>query len=122
MEVDSTEEQTEDHSDHEHAEEAESSENLTIDQRIDQALANIEKGMAENNPALMMQQGVFKLREIEQEDSTNERALYHLGKLSMQSGQFEKAEVRFKKLILLHPSNEEYKELYEESRRSQGKN
>jgi len=85
-----------------------------LDGRIDIALANIKKGRETEDFELMMQQGVMKLRQIENEDSTNERAIYNLAILSVESGQLEKAKIRFKKLILLQPSNEEYKKKYDE--------
>lgn len=52
--------------------------------------------------------GVLQLKEILSRDSTNELALYQLGLLSVQSGQYEKALARFEKLVSLHPSNLEY--------------
>ncbi|MBR9860924.1 hypothetical protein GYB22_09275 [bacterium] len=97
------------HQDHEITED-----NLSVDARIDQALANIKEGRETNDFNLMMQNGVFKLREIEAEDSNNLRAIYHLTLLSMESGQFEKAKNRSKKLLLLQPSNEEYQKLHDE--------
>jgi tetratricopeptide (TPR) repeat protein len=54
--------------------------------------------------------GVLQLKEIVSRDSTNELALYQLGLLSIQSGQYEKAVNRFEKLVSLHPSNPEYKQ------------
>ena len=45
--------------------------------------------------------GVGLLKEIEQVDSNNTKALFYLGVLSMRSQQFPKAEYRFEKLVEL---------------------
>ena len=79
-----------------------------VDAEIDLALSNFEKGMAEGNMDLAMGGGIQKLLAIVRQDSSNVRAIYHLGLFSIQSGQFEKAEKRFEKLILLQPENQEY--------------
>ncbi|MEJ2004328.1 MAG: tetratricopeptide repeat protein [Cyclobacteriaceae bacterium] len=50
-------------------------------------------------------QGIMMLREIVQEDPTNEQALFNLGVLSMQSGQYDRAVERFESLIELYPEN-----------------
>ncbi|MDN5204411.1 tetratricopeptide repeat protein [Fulvivirgaceae bacterium BMA10] len=49
--------------------------------------------------------GITMLREILAEDPKNETALYNLGILSMQSGQFDKAQVRFENLVKYYPQN-----------------
>lgn len=64
--------------------------------------------MAEGNMDLAMGGGIQKLLGVVRQDSNNVRAIYHLGLFSIQSGQFEKAEKRFEKLILLQPENQEY--------------
>lgn len=78
------------------------------DAEIDEALANIEKGMVEGNMDLVMGGGIQKLLAVVRQDSNNVRAIYHLGLFSIESGQLEKAEKRFEKLILLQPENQEY--------------
>ena len=50
-------------------------------------------------------QGILTLREIVQEDPGNEQAIFNLGVLSMQSGQYDKAVERFTSLIEKDPSN-----------------
>jgi tetratricopeptide (TPR) repeat protein len=52
--------------------------------------------------------GVGMLKEVVAQDSNNVQAIFTLGMLSIQSGQFDKAEERFKKLITLQPFNPEY--------------
>jgi len=52
--------------------------------------------------------GVGMLKEVVAQDSNNVQAIFTLGMLSIQSGQFEKAEERFKKLVTLQPFNPEY--------------
>ncbi|TRX58396.1 tetratricopeptide repeat protein [Fulvivirga sp. M361] len=50
-------------------------------------------------------QGIMMLREILQQDPQNEQALFNLGVLSMQSGQYDKAVERFSNLAKLYPDN-----------------
>ena len=50
-------------------------------------------------------EGILMLREILKTDPKNETALYNLGILSMQSGQYQKAIDRFKELIDINPNN-----------------
>jgi tetratricopeptide (TPR) repeat protein len=52
--------------------------------------------------------GVGMLKEVVSKDSNNLQAIFTLGMLSIQSGQLDKAEQRFKKLISLQPFNAEY--------------
>ena len=47
--------------------------------------------------------GIMMLREILEEDPNNVEAHWHLGLFSVQSGQYEKALERFKKVIELEP-------------------
>lgn len=50
-------------------------------------------------------QGIMMLREILDNDPSNEQAMFNLGILSMQSGQHDKAVERFESLVKLYPSN-----------------
>jgi tetratricopeptide (TPR) repeat protein len=50
-------------------------------------------------------QGITMLREILEEDPTNELALFNMGILSMQSGQYKIAVQRFEDLVANHPQN-----------------
>ena len=52
--------------------------------------------------------GVQILKEVVAKDSNNLQAIFSLGMLSIQSGQLDKAIVRFEKLISLQPFNPEY--------------
>lgn len=52
--------------------------------------------------------GVGLLKEVVAKDSTNVQAIFTLGMLSIQSGQFDKAQERFEKLITIQPFNPEY--------------
>lgn len=47
--------------------------------------------------------GIMMLREIVEEDPTNAEAHWHLGLFSVQSGQYDKALERFKKVVELDP-------------------
>ena len=64
-----------------------------------------------NNIAMMLvytsnpMQGVMMLREILAEAPENELALFNMGVLSVESGQFERGLERFKKLVEYHPDN-----------------
>lgn len=50
-------------------------------------------------------QGIVMLREVIAEDPKNELALFNLGMLSIQSGQFDKAIDRLEELIKINPSH-----------------
>jgi tetratricopeptide (TPR) repeat protein len=50
-------------------------------------------------------QGIALLREILEEDAENETALFNLGILAIQSGQYGSASERFKNLVSLYPQN-----------------
>lgn len=50
-------------------------------------------------------QGITMLREILEEDPINELALFNMGVLSMQSGQYKIAVQRFEDLVANHPGN-----------------
>jgi tetratricopeptide (TPR) repeat protein len=50
-------------------------------------------------------QGIMMLREIVQDDPSNEQALFNLGVLSMQSGQYDRAVERFEALTGIYPEN-----------------
>lgn len=49
--------------------------------------------------------GIQMLLDVVKQDPENEQALFNLGILSMQSGQYEKAIERFEKIIALYPNN-----------------
>ena len=50
-------------------------------------------------------QGIMMLRQILEEDPENEMAIFNLGTLSVQSGQFEKARDYFEQLVGMNPKN-----------------
>lgn len=56
-----------------------------------------------NTPTPM--QGIMLLREVLEEDPTNELALFNLGMLSMRSGQYSKAVERFRQILVNNPDN-----------------
>jgi cytochrome c-type biogenesis protein CcmH/NrfG len=58
---------------------------------------------------------------VTKKDSNNIRAIYYLGFFSLESGQLQKAEKRFEKLISLQPQNEEYRNTLQEIRNQIGK-
>jgi tetratricopeptide (TPR) repeat protein len=50
-------------------------------------------------------QGIALLREILEDDPENEEAIFNMGILAIQSGQYERASERFKNLVSLYPQN-----------------
>lgn len=52
--------------------------------------------------------GVGLLKDVVAKDSNNVQAIFTLGMLSIQSGQFDKAQERFERLITIQPFNPEY--------------
>jgi tetratricopeptide (TPR) repeat protein len=50
-------------------------------------------------------QGIMMLREILETDKQNEQALLNMGRLSMQSGQYDRAVERFEALVNYHPTS-----------------
>ena len=71
---------------------------VQLDQKIDSAVALVESG---GQPM----KGIMMLREVLEEDSTNIKALTRLGQFSIQSGQYDKAEERFRTIEKLEPNN-----------------
>jgi tetratricopeptide (TPR) repeat protein len=92
-----------------------------LDEDVDLALANIEKGKSSGDMSLVMNEGIMKLLAVTKKDSNNVRAIYYLGLFSLESGQLQKAEKRFEKLISLQPQNEEYRNTLQEIRNQIGK-
>ncbi len=65
---------------------------------------------------MVMNEGIMKLRAVVERNENHEQATFQLALLSLESGQLEKAEKRFEKLILLHPENQEYKTMLSDLR------
>jgi Flp pilus assembly protein TadD len=74
---------------------------LSADAKIEEAVKIITEGKG----AAM--KGVALLKEVLAEDSTNLKALYHLGNFSIQSGQYTKAIGRFENMLRIDPNQEE---------------
>lgn len=96
-------------------------EGADLEKVVDDAITNIQKGRETGDFNLMMGEGVMKLKAVLQRDSNNVKALHELAMMSMESGQFEKAEKRFEKLILLQPENQEYEKMLDDVRTKLGK-
>ncbi len=92
-----------------------------LDEEVDFALANIEKGKSSGDMSLVMNEGIMKLLAVTKKDSNNIRAIYYLGLFSLESGQLQKAEKRFEKLVSLQPQNEEYVNTLQKIRNQIGK-
>jgi hypothetical protein len=82
-----------------------------LDEVVKSAVANLKKGQESGDMGLAMNEGVMKLLAVVKQDSNHLQATYYLGLFALESGQIEKAQKRFKKLVLLQPQNEEYKKI-----------
>jgi tetratricopeptide (TPR) repeat protein len=80
-----------------------------LDAKVDLAvcLYNLNKMQTPENEMDLMKPALL-LREVVAKDSNHLDGLYYLGKLAIESNQFEKAIVRFKKLVSLQPQNREF--------------
>lgn len=87
-----------------------------LEEVVDLAVKNMQKGKESGDMNLAMNEGVMKLLAVVKRDSNHLNALKYLGLFALESGQFEKAEKRFKKLLLLQPENQEYKNKLQEIR------
>ena len=54
-------------------------------------------------------QGIMLLRDVLQQDPTNELALFNMGLLSMRSNQFERAIGRFRQILVVNPASRKAK-------------
>jgi tetratricopeptide (TPR) repeat protein len=73
-----------------------------LHQKMDKAIGLVKSG---ENPM----QGIMLLREVLDEDSTYVPAIYWMGMFSVESGQLDKAQERFKSVVSLDP---EYVDAY----------
>lgn len=73
----------------------------TLDDKVNEAVEIIQSGSQPPMVAVQM------LREVIQADSNHFAATLWLGEFSMMSGQYDKAAVRYKKLLRLQPANAE---------------
>lgn len=73
----------------------------TVEAKIEQAVEIITKGT--DSPM----KGIKLLKEVIEEDPNNESALYYLGNFSIQSGQYDKAVLRFESLVKINPEHYE---------------
>lgn len=80
-----------------------------LDAKVDLAVSyyNLD-AMEPSTDVQIKMKPIFLLREVIAADSNNIDALYYLGKLSIESLQYEKAIARFKKLVSLQPLNREF--------------
>jgi tetratricopeptide (TPR) repeat protein len=74
---------------------------------MQQAIECLEKSFALDSNAANPMKGIMMLRDIVQKDSSNFEAQVQLGLFAMQSGQYDKAVDRFKKLQKIVPNNNE---------------
>ncbi len=104
----SVDQNSEEHAEHDHSDPNHTHASNNLDLRVEAALENISKGKETGDMSLVMGKGIRELLAVVKEDSNNLKSIYHLGLFSIESGQLEKAEKRFEKLILLQPENQEY--------------
>ena len=74
---------------------------LNNEEKLAKALKIIQGGGAP-------MQGIGLLKEIIEDEPTNEQALFYLGDFSLQTGQFDKAVTRFVKLTEISPKTPQY--------------
>jgi tetratricopeptide (TPR) repeat protein len=86
------------------------------DAKIELGLAFVEARV----PGLSMQ-GILKIREVAEANPQNTEALFHLGGFSLETGQFDKAEGRFRQILEVEPGNIRAKYFLGVSLREQGK-
>ena len=72
---------------------------LTPDQKVDAALAELESG------TLPPMQAIMKLRAIAEEHPDNVKASFTMGLMSMKTGQYEKAIGRFENVLRVDAEN-----------------
>lgn len=75
-----------------------------LDQNPNLLAAKANMAMTYVSTATPMQ-GIMMLREVLQQEPTNELALFNLGLLSMRSGQYTKAVDRFRQILVNNPAN-----------------
>lgn len=93
----------------------------SLDNAIDVAIDNLNTGLENNDPVLMMQKGIFVLRDALKVDPKNEKANYHMALLNLERGrstgdkeQILKAKEKAELLLQLDASNEDYLKLIED--------
>lgn len=81
---------------------------LALNENKQNLNANLYRGLAMADEQATIMQGVPHLLEVIKLDPNHLLANYTLGLLGIESGQYDKALLRFEKLISLQPSNLEY--------------
>ena len=89
---------------------------VDLNEVVDLAVKNMQRGKESGDMNLAMNEGVMKLLAVVKKDSNHINALKYLGLFALESRQIEKAEKRFKKLVLLQPENQEFKTTLQEIR------
>lgn len=87
----------------------------SLDNVVDIAASNLLKGKQENDPVLMMQKGIFILRDALILNPKHELANYHMALLNLERGiaandkeQILKAQEKVNLLLEIAPKNEDY--------------
>ncbi len=89
----------------------------------DNEVAKIELGLAfvEAKSSDLSMQGILKIREVAEANPQNIEALFHLGGFSLETGQYDKAEGRFRQILEVDTGNVRAKYFLGVSLREQGK-
>jgi hypothetical protein len=87
----------------------------SLDNVVNIAVSNLLKGKEENDPVLMMQQGIFILRDALTLNPKHEMANYHMALLNLERGiaandkeQILKAQEKVNLLLEIAPNNDDY--------------
>lgn len=72
---------------------------LSVDELIDEAIEKVRGASP--------MEGIMSLRQIAEDHPNNPKAQFYLGLFSIQSGQYEKAVERFRRVVELDPANVE---------------
>ena len=78
---------------------------VELEPKNEDALIELGLAMVESRRGTMGMQGIFKLREVLDLNPENTEAMFHLGQKSIETGQFDRAEARFRKILELEPKN-----------------
>lgn len=69
------------------------------------ALLELGLAMVAARKGEMAMQGIFKIREVVEINPRNTEALFHLGKFSIETAQYDKAVGRFRQILEVEPTN-----------------
>lgn len=86
------------------------------------ALLELGLAMVAARKGEMAMQGIFKIREVVEINPQNTEALFHLGKFSIETAQYDKAVGRFRQILEVEPTNIRAKYFLALAQQSMGNN